>query len=208
MLRDNRGSYPSLAVIASPEHWRPKEVHPVCHNLGVRRPSCATGAVMTVPGKRILCLSGPRRLDGSENLPSAHVEPSDPRIQCALALLESQHRRAVADIASELNLSVSRFRHLFTREMRISPTLYAKLARLEHARQLIKHSFLRIKEIAAIVGANDISHFVRDYKARFGQTPSEARKSQQATYPSDHGNGSKRQTTQTRIDDGYNQGDR
>jgi AraC-like DNA-binding protein len=35
---------------------------------------------------------------------------------------------------------------------------------------------LTIKEVAVRVGVNDISHFVRDYKALFGQTPSEARR--------------------------------
>jgi len=32
-----------------------------------------------------------------------------------------------------------------------------------------------VKEIAARVGANDISHFLRQYKAVYGQTPSETR---------------------------------
>jgi transcriptional regulator GlxA family with amidase domain len=44
---------------------------------------------------------------------------------------------------------------------------------------LLKSSFLTIKEVAVRVGVNDVSHFVRDYKALFGQTPSEARRRSQ-----------------------------
>lgn len=46
---------------------------------------------------------------------------------------------------------------------------------MERARQLLLNSFLSVKEIAGVVGINDISHFVRDYKALYGQTPSQTR---------------------------------
>ena len=36
-------------------------------------------------------------------------------------------------------------------------------------------TFLRVKEVAASVGWNDVSHFVRDYKATYRQTPSQTR---------------------------------
>jgi transcriptional regulator GlxA family with amidase domain len=47
---------------------------------------------------------------------------------------------------------------------------------MEHAKKLVENSFLTIKEIAAFVGAKDISHFVRDYKRLYGQTPSKSRR--------------------------------
>jgi transcriptional regulator GlxA family with amidase domain len=46
---------------------------------------------------------------------------------------------------------------------------------LMQARQLVANSFLSIKEIAYIVGINDMSHFSRDYKALYGETPSQTR---------------------------------
>jgi len=99
----------------------------------------------------------------------------DRRIRRAVELLHENHSITISEIATKLNLSTSRFRHLFKSELNISPTLYIKRARLEQARHLIESSFLRVKEIAAVVGANDVSHFVRDYKAFYGQTPSKAR---------------------------------
>jgi len=81
----------------------------------------------------------------------------------------------IANIAVCLNLSTSRFRHLFKEELGISPNHYLKIVRLEGAKELLENSFLRVKEITALVGSNDVSHFVRDYKAFFGETPSQTR---------------------------------
>jgi transcriptional regulator GlxA family with amidase domain len=50
-----------------------------------------------------------------------------------------------------------------------------KLLRLEKAKYLIENSFLEVKEIAAAVGIGDVSHFVRDYKCFYGETPSQTR---------------------------------
>ncbi len=58
----------------------------------------------------------------------------------------------------------------------MSPKHYLRLARLEQAKELLEHSFLRVKEITALVGVNDVSHFVRDYKALYGHTPSQTRR--------------------------------
>jgi transcriptional regulator GlxA family with amidase domain len=110
-----------------------------------------------------------------KGMPVAAFATRDPRIQRAIELLKPHHPATVNEVATELNLSVSRFRHLFKQELKVSPTHYLKLARLEHARNLIASSFLRIKEVAALVGSNDVSHFVRDYKAQYGHTPSESR---------------------------------
>jgi len=100
---------------------------------------------------------------------------TDPRIRRALELLHVAHTVGVTEIASSLNLSESRFRHLFKKELGVSPMHYFKLIQLNRARGLLEHSFLTIKEIAAVVGVNDISHFVRDYKALYRQTPSQTR---------------------------------
>jgi AraC family transcriptional regulator, arabinose operon regulatory protein len=100
----------------------------------------------------------------------------DPRIRRALELLQETHTVRVGEIASSLNISDSRFRHLFKKEFGMSPRRYVRLAQLERAKDLLQSSFLRVKEIAALVSANDISHFVRDYKVLYGQTPSQTRK--------------------------------
>jgi AraC-like DNA-binding protein len=100
----------------------------------------------------------------------------DPRIRRALELLQETHSLKFSEIPSSLNLSASRFRHLFKKELGISPSQYARIVQLERAKELLESSYLRVKEVAAVVGANDISHFVRRYKAVYGQTPRQTRR--------------------------------
>jgi len=78
-------------------------------------------------------------------------------------------------LARLVHLSDSRLRHVFSTEVGLSPTKYLKLLRLKKARELLKASFLEIKEIATATGFGDVSHFVRDYKAIYGETPSRSR---------------------------------
>jgi AraC-like DNA-binding protein len=114
------------------------------------------------------------QISGERNRPE--LVTTDPRICRALELLRETRTVRVGQIASSLNLSESHFRHLFKQELGLSPTQYVKIVRLDQARELLTSSFLTIKEVAVQVGVNDISHFMRDYKALFGQTPSETRR--------------------------------
>jgi transcriptional regulator GlxA family with amidase domain len=113
-------------------------------------------------------------------LPSSDVPKSaDPRIVFATRLLSrriSKPDDSVGEIATLLHLSSSRFRHLFKQEVGITPKRYVKQLRLRQAKQLLETSLLSVKEVSARVGVNDISHFVRDFKARFGINPSEVRR--------------------------------
>ena len=99
----------------------------------------------------------------------------DNRIRRALAVIQSSPGLDLDDIAANLNLSASRLRHLFKAQIGLSPGQYIKLLRLERAKSLLESSFLTVKEITGRVGASDVSHFVRDYKAVYGETPSNAR---------------------------------
>jgi len=99
----------------------------------------------------------------------------DPRIRQALEFLGEKKTPSLSEVATRLNLSASRFRHLFKKELGISPKHYIMLLRLRWAKQLLENSWLEVKEVTAVIGVNDVSHFVRTYKAMFRQTPSETR---------------------------------
>lgn len=99
----------------------------------------------------------------------------DLRIQQALELLWHRPILQMVNVAATLNLSPSRFRHLFKKEIGMSPKCYERRVRLLRARELLEGSPLRVKEIAAWLGIVDVSHFVRDYKVFYGLTPSQAR---------------------------------
>src|SRR2546422_6500550 len=96
----------------------------------------------------------PARL--TTNLVCEPKSAKDPRIQRALDLLQQNHALQSNEVAIALNLSSSRFRHLFKKELGISPHYHLTWTRLHRARELLENSFLRVKEVAALVGVNDL----------------------------------------------------
>jgi AraC-like DNA-binding protein len=97
----------------------------------------------------------------------------DRRIHAALRTMQlNQHNLTVAELARSVNLSVWRFAHLFKIETSLSPKQYMRNRKMKQAEQLLQDSFLSIKEVAAVVGIGDRSHFSRDFKRINGQSPS------------------------------------
>jgi len=82
---------------------------------------------------------------------------------------------SMSTLSRRVNLSVTRFRQLFKKELGLSPMQYIKRVRLERAANLLQTSFLSIKEVGFHTGLGDTSHFVRDFKKRYGLTPGEFR---------------------------------
>lgn len=97
----------------------------------------------------------------------------DARVRQIIKLLSEDVSRDVdiEALASSVNLSASRLRHLFKDETGLTPAQYLKRLRLERARELMEGSFLRLKEVLPQVGITDESHFVRDFKAMHGLPP-------------------------------------
>lgn len=87
----------------------------------------------------------------------------------------------VEALASRVNLSRSRFNSLFTIQTGLAPMRYLQRLRLRRARLLVERSFLSVKEIMALVGYNDPSHFSRDFRREHGTPPSEVRSAEVAT---------------------------
>ena len=103
---------------------------------------------------------------------SSSIQAADPRVRVALRLIaDVPERTDVAKISIGVNLAPSYFRRLFKKEIGISPNRALKIARLVKAKKLLESSCLSVKEIAVVVGLPDFSHFDRDYKKQFGETP-------------------------------------
>ncbi|HEY0100668.1 MAG TPA: helix-turn-helix transcriptional regulator [Pyrinomonadaceae bacterium] len=79
------------------------------------------------------------------------------------------------DMARAVNLTTFHFCHLFKAETGRSPAKYLKALRLERARELLETTFLSVKEIRALVGVNDESHFARDFRNAYGLTAQQYR---------------------------------
>lgn len=107
----------------------------------------------------------------------------DPRITWTVEFMR-QHLSeplTVETIAARVNLSRSRFTSLFTAQTGLSPMRYLQRLRLRRARLLVERSFLSVKEIMALVGYNDPSHFSRDFRREHGDAPSDLRGGDPAT---------------------------
>lgn len=106
-----------------------------------------------------------------------NVTSVDPRITWAVA---EMHRRlaqplSIAALAAHVNLSASRFRQLFVAQTGCAPAQYLQRVRLRRARLLLERTFLTVKEVMALVGYNDPSHFSKDFRAYHGLPPSALR---------------------------------
>jgi AraC-like DNA-binding protein len=104
--------------------------------------------------------------------------PTDCRIELLCRRLADDSlcgESCARDAAQALNISTSRFRHVFKQETGLPFARFVKLVRLHRARKLLLETRLRIKEVAANTGFNDVSHFVKDFKSVYGESPARLR---------------------------------
>jgi transcriptional regulator GlxA family with amidase domain len=87
------------------------------------------------------------------------------------------------DLAAAVRLSRSRFSHLFREQTGVAPWRYLRDLRLQRARVLLETTPLSVKEVMALVGVNDPSHFSRDFCAAFGASPRAWRKRSERPMP-------------------------
>lgn len=100
------------------------------------------------------------------------------RIDVIIAYMETDLRSSVTPdkVASLVNLSPSRLRHLFREETGMSLRQYQKQLRMKKARKLLEDSFLSVKEIMVETGINDRNVFARNFRETFGSSPREHRR--------------------------------
>ncbi|MFN2512979.1 MAG: helix-turn-helix domain-containing protein [Pyrinomonadaceae bacterium] len=103
----------------------------------------------------------------------------DPRVQKVVTLMREEFHResSLNEMAQFVNLSPSRLRYLFKSEIGMPPAQYLKAFRMQRARELLETTFLSVKEIISSIGANDQSHFIREFKRTYGLTPAQYRMS-------------------------------
>lgn len=114
----------------------------------------------------------------AENLAVTQTSPSQHLIDRALAIVNRNFAREISDeeIARELALSTSHFRHLFKEATGQPFHRYTVALRLEQARKLLLEHDLPVTEAAVSVGFSSLAHFSRAFNQRFGVTPSAVRR--------------------------------
>ena len=97
----------------------------------------------------------------------------DRRIAQVVEVMEQQLSESlpVARLASVVNLSPSRFAHLFRQTTGMAPGRYLYALRLRRAAALLAATSLPVSEVMQAVGWNDPSHFSKAFRRRFGVSP-------------------------------------
>ena len=102
----------------------------------------------------------------------------DRRIELIISRLKKDPTASwdIPTLAVLVNLSPSRFRHLFKQETGMGPAQYLKDIRLIKAEKMLRTTFLSIKQILKQVGIGSNAHFVRDFRRKYGTTPTAYRR--------------------------------
>lgn len=101
----------------------------------------------------------------------------DQRVLHVIAFMHRKLRQKITlfEMAQTVYLTPEHLCRIFKAETGVPPARYLKRIRMREAKRLLGDSFLSVKEIAVAVGIKDESHFVRDFKAFFGLTPTQCR---------------------------------
>ena len=100
-------------------------------------------------------------------------------VNAALTYISANARQKlpVPLVARSCNVSVSRLTKLFQERLSITPGEYIRRVKLEESKALIKAGEGNVSQIAELLQYSTVQHFSRQFKAKFGVTPSEFAKS-------------------------------
>ncbi|MBX3081264.1 MAG: AraC family transcriptional regulator [Anaerolineae bacterium] len=101
------------------------------------------------------------------------AKPRDTAITYAVqAFCQASHIPSMLAFSESLGLSHKHFIHLFKRQVGLSPKVYVRLQRFQHAlRSLTTHDVMSWSAIALEAGYFDQAHFIHDFRSFAGVTP-------------------------------------
>lgn len=141
-------------------------------------PSLVNEEILILKLKEIILL-----LDQTKNAPAIHIVLSNLFNPTTFSFREivDAHLYSVVSLPelSELaSMSVSTFKRKFTEVYDTSPAAYIKDKKLEKAKELLLVSEVPMSNVAFDSGFNDVAHFSRSFKKKFGVSPSSFRLNQ------------------------------
>ncbi len=172
-----RGDRAQLVVL-----FRPGGFHRLFHVAMERLAETAVDACDVIGpdagllGQRLASLPPDRRIPLLQTFLEGRAtvaKPRHPSTEGAAAILQTHGTRRVADLIRASGLSSRQFERSFREYMGISPKMFARTARLEFALRLKRVDPSRTwTQISQEAGFFDQTHFVKDFKALVGETPS------------------------------------
>ena len=80
-------------------------------------------------------------------------------------------------VAEKVQVSASYLTALFHKNLQISPGEYIRRIKLQESKQMIRENSMTFTQIAAELQYSTVHHFSRQFKEKFGITPTEYAKS-------------------------------
>jgi AraC-like DNA-binding protein/mannose-6-phosphate isomerase-like protein (cupin superfamily) len=146
------------------------------HEEGTRKERGST-AMMEAILQCILIECSRRR--GLERGASTEERPHADRVDMTRAVLFIDHHfrepLTLSDVASRAHLSPNYFSERFRKFTGMSFQVYLQRRRLHFARSLLTATTLGVTHACHAAGFNDLSHFGRAYRRRYGESPSATR---------------------------------
>lgn len=107
----------------------------------------------------------------------ARVSEASERIAEVISFIGEHFRErlTLSDIAAAVPMNKNYLCTYFKEIIGVSPMTYIRDLRLEYAARLVKTTGLRSIDVCDECGYGSISHFLRDFKERYGMTPTEMR---------------------------------
>ena len=88
-----------------------------------------------------------------------------------------RHKLTVPAVAAQVDVSPSYLTALFHKKLQISPGEYIRRMKLQESKQMIRENSMNFTQIAQTLQYSTVHHFSRQFKEKFGITPSEYAKS-------------------------------
>ena len=88
-----------------------------------------------------------------------------------------REKMTVPSLARQVDVSPSYLTALFHKNLQISPGEYIRRIKLQESKQMIRENNLNFTEIASALQYSTVHHFSRQFKEKFGITPTEYAKS-------------------------------
>jgi transcriptional regulator GlxA family with amidase domain len=97
----------------------------------------------------------------------------DGRVRAAIAFINGNvdRKMTATEVAQTVRLSPAHLRELFKDATGKSILQYRRELRLRRAKHLLENTFLSVKEVAAGVGIESVSHFIRAFARAYQITP-------------------------------------
>lgn len=110
---------------------------------------------------------------------AAAVYKNVPKLKNVLSFIRDNYDKQItlADMAGHIDMSPKYFCYFFRDMTRKTPVEYLNSYRIEKASRKLLNSDMSVTDIAYSCGFNDLSYFIKTFKATKGTTPAKFRKS-------------------------------